>query len=248
MRWGASSAGPSLPTANSRPLTAPRATGMPVMPRSSYPARRLRSPARFAPATRSSIPRSNSLHGTAVEIMTGAPVPAGADHVVMFEHVHYDADSESIRLRDGRAEKHPPQPGENIVASRRRGPQRRYCALRRHAAVPAHIAAAAACGAATVHVYAPPRVSILASGDELVDLETAAAAPPDSQLQQLLAGRPGEQPRGAAPPSPARPGRSRATCSPRFGMAMDSDLLLLTGGVSVGKYDFAAEALLALGR
>ena len=205
-----------------------------------------RSPARFALETPSSIPGSNSRTATAVEIMTGAPVPAGADHVVMFEHVRFDADSETIRLADGRAEKHPPQPGENIVhagAEARKGDIVLYAGTR---LVPAHIAAAAACGAATVHVYAPPRVSILASGDELVDLETA---PLPHQIRNSNSYSLAAQV-SAAGGQPIRlplvrddPGHLQSAIR----MAMDSDLLLLSGGVSVGKYDFAAEALLALG-
>ena len=162
MPWAACSVDRFSPTANSRPSTARRATGMPAMPRSSYRARRLLSPDRSAPATRSSIPPSNSrmVQRSRSDRSTR---PAGADHVVMFEHVHHDADSETIRLREGRAEKHPPQPGENIVqagAEARKGDIVLYAGTR---LVPAHIAAAAACGAASVHVYAPPRVSILAS-------------------------------------------------------------------------------------
>jgi molybdopterin molybdotransferase len=185
-------------------------------------------------------------HGSAVEIMTGAPVPAGADHVVMFEHVDRDSESETIRLAEDRAEKHPPQPGENIVhagAEARKGDIVLYAGTR---LAPAHIAAAAACGAATVHVYAPPRVSILASGDELVDLETA---PLPHQIRNsnsyslaALVTSAGGQPL-RLPLVRDDPGHLQSAIR----MAMDSDLLLLTGGVSVGKYDFAAEALLALG-
>jgi molybdopterin molybdotransferase len=191
-------------------------------------------------------PQVKLAHGSAVEIMTGAPVPAGANHVVMFEHVHRDTESETIRLRDHRAEKHPPQPGENIVhagAEARKGDIVLYAGTR---LAPAHVAAAAACGAATVHVYAPPRVSILASGDELVDLETVP------QLHQIrnsnsyslaaLVSSAGGQPL-RLPLVRDDPGYLQSAIR----MAMDSDLLLMTGGVSVGKYDFAAEALLALG-
>ena len=184
--------------------------------------------------------------GAAVEIMTGAPVPAGADHVVMFEHADFDPESNTVRLADGRAEHHPPQSGDNIVlagAEAHKGDIVLYAGTR---LVPAHIAAAAACGAATVHVYAPPRVSILASGDELVDLETV---PLPHQIRNsnsyslaALVTAAGGQPI-RLPLVRDDPGHLQSAIR----MAMDSDLLLLTGGVSVGKYDFAAEALLALG-
>jgi molybdopterin molybdotransferase len=191
-------------------------------------------------------PRVKLARGAAVEIMTGAPVPAGADHVVMFEHVHFDAESETIRLAEGRAEAHPPQPGENIVAAgaeARKGDIVLYAGTR---LVAAHIAAAAACGAASVHVYSPPRVSILASGDELVDLETPPAPHQirnsNSYSLAALVTSAGGQPQ-RLPLVRDDPGHLQSAIR----MAMDSDLLLMTGGVSVGKYDFAAEALLALG-
>jgi molybdopterin molybdotransferase len=191
-------------------------------------------------------PRVKLPHGHAVEIMTGAPVPAGADHVVMFEHVRLDEDSETIRLPAGRAEKHPPQPGENIVhagAEARKGDIVLYAGTRLGSA---HIAAAAACGAATVHVYAPPRVSILASGDELVDLETA---PLPHQIRNSNSYSLAAQVTAAGGQSARLPliRDDPGNMQSAIRMAMDSDLLLLSGGVSVGKYDFAAEALLALG-
>jgi molybdopterin molybdotransferase len=192
------------------------------------------------------LPRVKLAHGEAVEIMTGAPIPAGADHVVMFEHVEIEEETNSIRLNGERREEHPPQPGANIVpagAEVRKGEIVLHAGTRMKAA---HIAAAAACGAATVHVYAPPRVSILASGDELVDLET----PPllhqirNSNSYSLAAqitasgGLPNRLPLVRDDP-----GHMQSAIR----MAMDSDLILLSGGVSMGKYDFAAESLLALG-
>jgi molybdopterin molybdotransferase len=192
------------------------------------------------------LPRVELAPGRAVEIMTGAPLPSGADHVVMFEHVEYDAESNAIRLADRRAERHPPKPGANIVQA---GAQARkgdivLCAGTRME--PAHIAAAAACGAGMVHIYAPPRVSILASGDELVDLETT---PLPHQIRNSNSYSLAAQVT-AAGGQPIRmplvrddPGHMQSAIR----MAMDSDLLLLSGGVSLGKYDFAAESLLALG-
>jgi len=97
-----------------------------------------------------------------------------------------------------------------------------------------------------VHVYAPPRVSILASGDELVDLDSV---PLPHQIRnsnsyslaaQVTAG--GGQP-ARLPLVRDDPGHLQSAIR----MAMDSDLLLISGGVSMGKYDFAAESLLALG-
>jgi len=191
-------------------------------------------------------PRVKLAPGHAVEIMTGAPVPAGADHVVMFEHVERDEETDSIRPIRRNGESHAPASGGNIVPA---GAEARKGDIILHAGtrlVPAHIAAAAACGASMVHVYAPPRVSILASGDELVDLDSV---PLPHQIRnsnsyslaaQVTAG--GGQP-ARLPLVRDDPGHLQSAIR----MAMDSDLLLISGGVSMGKYDFAAESLLALG-
>jgi molybdopterin molybdotransferase len=192
------------------------------------------------------LPRVKLPHGQAIEIMTGAPVPAGADHVVMFEHVDYDDAANTIQMSESRIESHAPRSGANIVHA---GTEARRGDIVLHAGTrlqPNHIAAAAACGAALVHVYAPPRVSVLASGDELVDLETA---PLSHQIRNSNSYSLAAQV-AAAGGLPHRmplvrddPGSMQSAIR----MAMDSDLVLLSGGVSMGKYDFAAESLTALG-
>jgi molybdopterin molybdotransferase len=192
------------------------------------------------------LPRVKLPQGQAIEIMTGAPLPAGADHVVMFEHVDYDDDASTILLQEDRIEHHHPRPGANIVHA---GSEARRGDIILHAGTrlqPNHIAAAAACGAALVHVYAPPRVSILASGDELVDIETV---PLPHQIRNSNSYSLAAQV-AAAGALPHRmplvrddPGHMQSAIR----MAMDSDLVLISGGVSMGKYDFAAEALSALG-
>ena len=102
--------------------------------------------------------------GKAVEIMTGAPVPAGADCVVMVEHVERDRDT--LRLAPAAAS----QPGENIVPM---GAEARAGAVivpRGTRISPAQVAVAAACGAGKLSVFGRPRVAIVATGDELVEV------------------------------------------------------------------------------
>ncbi len=192
------------------------------------------------------LPRQRLPENEAVEIMTGAPVPAGADHVVMFEHVDFDEESQTIRLAEGRHGSHPPRPGANIVQA---GAEARKGDIVLHAGTrlaPAHIAAAAACGAAMVHICAPPRVSVLASGDELVDVE---CTPMPHQIRNSNSYSLAAQVTAAGglphrlPLVRDDPGMMQSAIR----AAMDSDLLLISGGASLGKYDFAAESLLALG-
>lgn len=103
--------------------------------------------------------------GAAIEIMTGAPVPEGADAVVMVEHVERVGDA--IRLATGRAV----VAGENI-APRGSEAQAGDAVLAAGTVMEgAEIALAAACGRAELKVFRRPRVGIVATGDELVEIE-----------------------------------------------------------------------------
>ena len=194
----------------------------------------------------------------AIEIMTGAPVPEGADAVVMLEHVeHSGAGSmRAIRLTEGRQV----VPGGNIVP---RGSEARGGAPVLEAGTEmdaAAVALAAACGAATLKVFAQPTVSILATGDELVDV---SEAPGPQQIRNsnsyglealvnLAGGRPLRQP----VVRDRRDDLERAILMARAADleaqtadlgARAADLMLLTGGVSMGEYDLVEEVLLGLG-
>jgi molybdopterin molybdotransferase len=178
--------------------------------------------------------------GEALEIMTGAPVPDGLNCVVMVEHVTVDGGY--IRPAGDRNW----APGENIVpqgAEARRGetllaPGRRM--------QPQHMAIAAACGLESLSVYSRPRVAILATGDELVSFGQTPLSHQirNSNSYSLAAqvARTGGQPMILAP-APDR--QSAIEASIREALACD--LILLSGGVSMGKYDFVEQALAAFG-
>lgn len=178
--------------------------------------------------------------GQTVEIMTGAPVPAGADCVVMVEHVQHDGNA--LTLAPGRSI----SPSENIVP---RGAE----AQAGEVIVPpgtrisaAQVAAAAACGAAQVNVFAQPRVAIVATGDELVEVNQQPLihqirnSNSYSLAAQLLAA-------GAQPVRLPIARDERGDLEAVIRSALQTDLLLLSGGVSMGKYDLVEEVLLALG-
>ena len=178
--------------------------------------------------------------GEAVEIMTGAPVPAGADCVVMVEHVERQADR--LRLAPGRSI----APGENIVPM---GAEARAGAVIVPAGTrlfPAQIAAAAACGAAHLSVFARPRVAIVATGDELVEVDQK---PLPQQIRNSNSYSLAAQV-VAAGAEPVRLPIARDERKHLEGIihdGLESDLLLLSGGVSMGKYDLVEEVLLSLG-
>ncbi len=178
----------------------------------------------------------------AVEIMTGAPLPSGADCVVMLEHVERTADV--IRLTAGRRI----EPGENFIptgAEARTGATLVGPGMRLS---PSQIAAAASVGASQLRVYPRPRVAILSTGDELVPLATQPHAFQTrnsnsySLATQVLAlgGEPLIQPIAAD-------SEHALDQSVRAAITNGCDLLLLSGGVSMGKYDLVEGVLASLG-
>ncbi len=176
--------------------------------------------------------------GEAVEIMTGAMVPASADAVVMIEHVTRQGD----RIRFDRAV----EPGEfiNPRASEARGGQVVLEAGRRLGF--AEIAQAATVGAARVAVYKRPRVAILATGDEIVQVGQTPLA---YQIRNSNAHSLAVQVRRAGGEPEILP-VARDTLASTAGLierGLASDLLLLSGGVSAGKYDLVEGALAGLG-
>ena len=176
--------------------------------------------------------------GQTIEIMTGAPVPQDADAVLMLEHVRLNG----MTIHPERALKS----GENIVpqaAEARAGDVALNAGVRLG---PAEIALAASIGAGMVPVYAKPTVAILATGDELVDV---AATPGPMQIRNsnshglaaLVLGN-GGVPQVLPPAADTLEALRSAIVSAR-----NVNMLLLSGGVSAGKYDFVEDVLLSLG-
>jgi molybdopterin molybdotransferase len=178
--------------------------------------------------------------GEAIEIMTGAPVPDGADCVVMVEHVQRDAGT--LRLAQGRGI----ASGDNIVPKGAEARAGDVILPRGTRIAAAHVGAAAACGAAGLSVFFRPRVAIVATGDELVEVDKK---PLTHQIRnsnsyslaaQVLAA-------GAEPVRLPIARDERGHLEAIIRTALEADLLLLSGGVSMGKYDLVEEVLLSLG-
>jgi len=179
--------------------------------------------------------------GQAIEIMTGAPLPAGADAVVMLEHVVVEG--ETLRLAQPRTLRI----GEHVVA---RGAEAHsgdvlLPAGRRIGA--AEIAVAASCGCAEVNVFAKPKVAIIATGDELVEL--AGQQPESWQIfnsnSYALAAL--VQQNGARPHRLPIARDNLADLRARLAAARDCDLMLFSGGVSAGKFDLVEQLLTEAG-
>lgn len=178
--------------------------------------------------------------GTVWEIMTGAPVPDGADAVAMFEHVQKNARGVALAAECKLAA------GENIV---RRGAQAKKGdkLLAPGSALSwAQVALVASCGQTRVRVYARPRVAILTTGDEVVDV---AAKPAPGQVRNsnapMLAALV-EQAGGEPWILPTASDNLKALVR-ALREARKADLLLVTGGVSAGHFDLVEPALKELG-
>jgi len=173
--------------------------------------------------------------GHAMRIFTGAPMPEGADTVIIQEDVERDGDA--IRGRER------PAVGANI---RRRGSDLATGAeaLSEGRLVgPGEIALLAALGCARVAVRRVPRVAIVCTGDELRDVDEAL--PPGALVNSnayMLAAQV-EDAGGVPHVLPNAPDRIDAI-QERFEQALaGSDVVLTSGGVSVGDHDLVAEAL-----
>lgn len=176
--------------------------------------------------------------GQAIEIMTGAGVPHGADAVIMVEHV--------TRNGDGMTTDRPVRPGDFIVPA---GAECRAGAtvLKAGARLDfGHVAALATVGCAEVPVYSVPEVAILATGDEIIPVSEQPLPHQirNSNAYSLAAQvvRAGGVPR-VLPVAVDEYGATRELIED----GLRSDLLLLSGGVSAGKYDIVEKVLADLG-
>lgn len=178
--------------------------------------------------------------GQAMRIMTGAPVPTGADSVVRIEDT--DRGESSVRIAGDRDLLRNIRPrGEDLA----KGDVAVAGGTELH---PAHLGLLASVGSADVRVYRRPRVAVLASGDELVDVDrfddVLAGAKIVSSNSYTLEAAVAQA--GATPLSLGVVGDDPVALRDRLAKC-DCDLLLTTGGVSVGAYDFTRSVLAELG-
>jgi molybdopterin molybdotransferase len=175
--------------------------------------------------------------GQAVSIMTGAPLPAGADAVVMVEYTA--AGGKSVEIQRS------VKSGENFVP--RGAEAREGQMLIDHGALLDHagIAIAASVGASMLPVFRKPRVAVLSTGDEVVEI---GATPGPAQIRNSntysLAAQI-EHAGGEAVRLPTAPDEAHRLRE-LIEEGLVCDLLLLTGGVSMGKYDLVEQALAEL--
>jgi molybdopterin molybdotransferase len=175
--------------------------------------------------------------GQAVSIMTGAASPPGADAIVMVEHTSRKDNQVEISKRISAGENIVPAGSEAKQGDRLLVPGMRLD----HAA----LAVAASVGRAHLLVYSKPRIAVLATGDEIVDI---SAPPRRNQIRNSNTYSLAAQIQVAGgeaivlPIAPDDPARLREL----IGDGLEADLLLISGGVSMGKYDLVEQVLAEL--
>ncbi|MHB1224058.1 MAG: molybdopterin molybdotransferase MoeA [Gemmatimonadaceae bacterium] len=177
----------------------------------------------------------------ATRIMTGAPMPAGADCVVRVEDTDDGREVVTVH-RDRDAGRNVRPAGEDVRAG--------AVALTAGTLLGgAQLAFLASTGERTVAVRRRPRVAILASGDELVPLDRAGEPLPAGSLFATNSLALGALLRadGAEPVDLGIAADSPASIADRAAGAAGCDLLVTTGGASVGDHDHARRALAAHG-
>jgi molybdenum cofactor synthesis domain-containing protein len=175
--------------------------------------------------------------GEAIRIMTGAPMPDGADAIVMVERTQRDGDDGVLIGAVATVGDHVRRPGGDLGAGE--------VAFTAGTVVgPAHVGVLASIGAATVRVHRRVRVGVLSTGDELVPIDGGPLAPGqirDSNRPMLvaLARDAGAE---VVDLGLARDDEDSIVGVLEQALA-DCDAILTSGGVSVGDYDYVKAAL-----
>ncbi len=175
--------------------------------------------------------------GCAVKIMTGAPVPPGCDAVVPFEETEEHPDQVTIlgavKVRD-----HIRYRGEDLSAGQR--------VIEPGAAIrPPEVNMLASFGQAEVAVYRRPKVAILSTGDELVEIGEAmgAEAIVNSNSWSLAAA---VKELGAEPVMIGIARDNAESLREKLTAGLEYDVLITSAGVSAGDRDFVREILVEL--
>ena len=181
------------------------------------------------------VPTRTVVPGTAVKVLTGAPIPPGADAVTKFEETRFTPDTVTLLRRYS--------PGENII---RRGEDLRAGELLAgpgQRVDPGLAGALWTQGVCGVEVYRRPRVGLITTGSELQEngAPSRAGRIPNSNRPAFEAAL---RLAGAEPVWFGSPGDDCEAIAGMIAAAWaETDLILTTGGVSVGDYDLTPAAL-----
>ena len=181
----------------------------------------------------------NVLPGTTIKVMTGAPIPEGADVVIRFEDV----------VRTGQSIQVPCflQSGSNIIRAGEDVKKAETIAARGALIVPPLVGLLAALGCAEVPVFNKLKIAIASTGDELVDVSQPVGPGKiyNSNLYSLVAAC---SQMGAQVEVLGNVVDQAVAVAEKIAQGLSlADVVITTGGVSVGDYDAVPEALESLG-
>lgn len=176
--------------------------------------------------------------GTAIKIMTGAPLPRGADTIVRVEDTQVSSHSVSIRKNDGAAS-HIRKAGEDIKTGQ-------MILAKGRTLAPADLGLMASVGKSRVKVYRRPIVGLISTGDELINVDARPKPGKivNSNSYTLAAAI---EAAGAIPHVLGIVRDNRKGLVTALKRALRYDVIMTSGGVSVGDYDFVKEALGVVG-
>lgn len=181
-----------------------------------------------------STPRRAVKEGQAARIMTGAVIPKGADAVIRREDTEEQGKTVRVKIA-APAGLDIRYPGEDVAKGER--VIKAGSVLR-----PGHIGMLAALGKAFVPVYQRPRVAILSTGDELVDIDTDP--PPGKIVNSNSYSLAAQVYACGGLPVMLGVGRDqKSELVQKFQTARRSDVILSSGGVSVGDFDFVKDVM-----
>ncbi len=175
---------------------------------------------------------------TCLEVMTGAVLPRGADTVIRYEDLRIESGMAHITA--------PVTHGQNIHPKGSDAPKDTLLLIPGTRIGPAEVSTLASVGKANVLVYGLPRTTVLSTGDELVEVDQEPL-PHQIRRSNVYALQSALQHQGIRPVLrhlPDHPDRIREGLQKALG---ESDALIISGGVSMGKYDFLPEILEELG-
>lgn len=184
-------------------------------------------------------PKEKAGHGKASKVMTGAPLPSGADAVVPVERT-VSAGNGRVRISEK------PGPGKNVTP---RGAELKEgdLILKKGALLrPQEISMLATAGCSRPAVYCPPTIGILATGSELIEPDKVPCPGKirNSNSYSLMAQC---WKMGLRATYLGIAGDDPELIRERIGEGLENDFLLITGGMSMGDFDIAPDVLRGMG-
>ncbi len=177
--------------------------------------------------------------GTCAEIATGAPLPAGADAVVMVEQTAKAQDDEVQILAAVSAGQHVGRRGADIAAGD-------FVLRVGDVLTPSRVGAVAAVGCADVAVYAKPSVAILSTGNEVVEPGRPLAPGQIHDVNRFTLGAIVEM-HGGRPELHPPAGDTVEALTTALDECTNADLIVFSGGSSVGERDLIIDLIAARG-